>query len=148
MAWRFHAGWLFWAHFFLECHKIRIFQSRLIPSPHFPTQVCTLSIERHVLNAQKRLNYNHWLKSNPSCNPNKWKLNISKWMNFGETSVFKYKFSPSQKRKELNKLSSIKLITGLFFLCIWSSSSVPSICWKDWASTFEQGAQAWGCTAS
>ena len=93
MAWRFHAGWLFWAHFFLECHKIRIFQSRLIPSPHFPTQVCTLSIERHVLNARKRLNYNHWLKSNPSCNPNKWKLNISKWMNFGETSVFHYRIA-------------------------------------------------------
>lgn len=57
--------------FFPECHKIRIFQSLLILSPHFPTQVCTLSIERHVLNAWKRLSYNHWLKYNPSCNPNK-----------------------------------------------------------------------------
>lgn len=79
--------------FFLECHKIRIFQSLLILSPHFPTQVCTLSMERHVLNAWKRLNYNHWLKSNPSCNPNKWKLNISKWTNFGETSVFHYRIA-------------------------------------------------------
>lgn len=45
-------------------------------------------------------------------------------MKFGETAVFKYNLFPSQKRKELNKLSSIKLITGLFFSYIYNNKPV------------------------
>ena len=53
-----------------------------------------------------------------------WRISSAIGIKFGDTSVLKYNLSPSQKKKEINTLSSIKLITGLFFPFIYNNKPV------------------------